>query len=105
MFFCFSIDYGLLYEPKTFFRQTFSNSLNYECLSWASTNRTTLKMLLSQQKHASRNVNDKTRLEYTKDWFPPRRYTTLPIFVTGEIFDIHRLGSSSNHVRFLLCRK
>ena len=43
--------------------------LNYENLSWASTNTTNLKKLMSQQKHAVRIVNNKTRFEHTKELF------------------------------------
>ena len=43
--------------------------LNYANLSWASTNRTNLKKLLSQQNHAIRTVNNKTRFEHTKELF------------------------------------
>ena len=43
--------------------------LNYANLTWASTNRTNLKKLLSQQKHAIRIVNNKTRFEHTIEHF------------------------------------
>ena len=41
--------------------------LYYANLSWASTNRTNIKKLLSQQKHAIRTVNNKTWFEHTKE--------------------------------------
>ena len=66
---------GLLYGAKSFLGKhsllTLHYSyihtyLNYANLSWASTNRTNLKKLLSQQKHAIRIVNNQTRFEHTK---------------------------------------
>ena len=43
--------------------------LNHANLSSASTNRTKLKKLLSQQKHAIRIVNNKTYFEHKKELF------------------------------------
>ena len=43
--------------------------LNYANLSWGSTNRTNLKKLLSQQKHAVRIINNRTRLDHTNEPF------------------------------------
>ena len=60
---------GLLYKAKPFLGKHFlltmyyshiHTYLNYANLSWASTNRTNLKKLLSQQKHAIWVVNNKT---------------------------------------------
>lgn len=63
---------GLIYRPKPFLgkhslvRLYYSyiyTSLNYATLPWASTNRTSLKKLLSQQKHLIRMVNGETRFQ------------------------------------------
>ena len=51
--------------------------LSYVNLSWASTNRTNLKELLSQQKHAIRIVNNKTRLEHTKELLSSQKILNL----------------------------
>ena len=67
---------GLLYRAKPFlgkhslltlYYSYIHTYLNYANLSWASTNRTNLKKLLSKQKHAIRIVNNKTHFEHTKD--------------------------------------
>ena len=50
-------------------------------LSWVSTNRTNLKKLLSQQKHAIPIVNNKTRFEHTKE-----------LFNSQEILNIYKLN-------------
>ena len=69
---------GLLYRGKPFLGKhplltlyySFVHTyLNYANLTWASTNRTNLKKLQSQQKHAIRIVSNKTRLEHTKELF------------------------------------
>ena len=66
---------GLLYRAKLFldknslltlfysYIHTYSNHAN---LSWGSTNRTNLKKLLSQQKHAVQIINNRTRLPYQR---------------------------------------
>ena len=51
--------------------------LNYANLSWASTNKTNLKKLLSQQKHAIRIVNNKTRFEHTKELFNSQKILNI----------------------------
>ena len=69
---------GLLYRAKPFlgkhslltlYYSYIHTYLNYANLTWASTNRTNLKKLLSQQKHAIRIVDNKTRFEHTKELF------------------------------------
>ena len=66
----------LLYRAKLFldknslltlfysYIHTYSNHAN---LSWGSTNRTNLKKLLSQQKHAVQIINNRTRLDHTNE--------------------------------------
>ena len=66
---------NLLYRGKLFldknslltlfysYIHTYSNHAN---LSWGSTNRTNLKKLLSQQKHAVQIINNRTRLPYQR---------------------------------------
>ena len=65
---------GLLYRAKLFldknsllalYSSYIHTYLNYANLSWGSTNRTNLKQLLSQQKHAVRIINNRTRLDHT----------------------------------------
>ena len=69
---------GLLYRAKPFlgkhslltqYYSCIHTYLNYANLIWVSTNRTNLKKLQSQQKHAIRIVNNKTRFEHTKELF------------------------------------
>ena len=69
---------GLLYRAKPFlgkhslltlYYSCIHTYLNYANLTWVSTNRTNLKKLQSQQKHAIRIVNNKTRFEHTKELF------------------------------------
>ena len=69
---------GLLYRAKPFlgkhslltlYHSYIHTDLNYANLSWANTNRTNLKKLLSQQKHAIRIANNKTRFEHTRELF------------------------------------
>ena len=74
---------GLLYRAKQFLNKRslvalyysyIHTYLNYANLSWGSTNRTNLKKLFSQQKHAIRIVCNKTRFEHTKELFKPQKY-------------------------------
>ena len=67
---------GLLYraKPLTLYYSYIHTYLNYANLILASTNRTNLKKLLSQQKHAIRIVNNKTRFQHTKDFSTRRRF-------------------------------
>ena len=65
---------GLLYRAKLFLDENllltlyyaYSHTyLNYVILSRDSTNRTNLKKLLNQQKHAVQIINNRTRLDHT----------------------------------------
>ena len=75
---------GLLYRAKLFLDKSslltlyysyihtylrYANSANYANLSLGSTNRTNLKKLLSQQKHAVRITNNRTRFDHTNELF------------------------------------
>ena len=69
---------GLLYRAKPFlgkhslltlYYSYIHTYLNYANLSWASTNKTNQKKLLSQQKHAIRIVNKKTLFQRIKELF------------------------------------
>ena len=84
---------GLLYRAKPFLGKNsllilhssyFHTYLIYTNLSWASTNRTNLKKLLSQQKHAIQIVNNKTRFEHTKE-----------LFNSQKILNIYKLNNLS----------
>ena len=64
---------GLLYRTKLFLDKNLlltlyysyiHTYLNYTNLSWGSTNRTNLKKLLSQKKHAVRIINNKTSFDH-----------------------------------------
>ena len=77
---------GLLYRAKTFlgkhslltlYYSYIHTYLNYANLTWASTNRTNLKKLQSQQKHAIRIVNNKTRFEHTKELFNSQKILNI----------------------------
>ena len=67
---------GLLYGAKLFLDKNslltlycsyIHTYLNYANLSWGSTNRTNLKKLLIQQKHAVRIINNRTRFDHTNE--------------------------------------
>ena len=67
---------GLLYRAKLFLGKNplltlyyshIHTYLNYANLSWGSTNRTNLNKLLSQQKHAVRIINSRTRFDHTNE--------------------------------------
>ena len=47
--------------------------LNYADLWWGSTNRTNLKKLHSQQKHAIRIINNRIRFDHTKNLFKSQK--------------------------------
>ena len=51
--------------------------LNYANLSWGSTNRTNLRKLLSQQKHAVRIINNRTRLDHTNELFKSQKILNI----------------------------
>ena len=77
---------GLLYGAKLFLdknsRLTLYYShihtyLNYANLSWESTNRTNLKKLLSQQKHAVRIANNRTRFVHTNEFFKSQKLLNI----------------------------
>ena len=77
---------GLLYRAKLFLGKhslltlhySYNHTyLNYANLSWASTNRTNLKKLLSQQKHVIRIVKIKTRFDRTKELFNSQKILSL----------------------------
>ena len=69
---------GLLYRAKLFLYKTcFLHYLNYANLSWASTNRTNLKKLLSQQKHAVRIINNRTHFDHTSELFKSQKILNI----------------------------
>ena len=77
---------GLLYRAKPFlgkhslltlYYSYIHTYLNYANLTWASTNRTNLKKLLSQQKHKIQIVNNKTRFEHTKELFNSQKILNI----------------------------
>ena len=77
---------GLLYRAKPFlgkhslltlYYSYIHTHLNYGNFSWASTNRTNLKKLLSQQKYAIRIVNNKTRFEHTEELFNSQKILNI----------------------------
>ena len=77
---------GLLYRAKPFlvkhslltlYYSYIHIYLNHANLSWASTNRTNVKKLLSQQKHAIRIVNNKTPFEHTKELFNSQKILNI----------------------------
>ena len=58
------LDKSSLLTPYYSYIETY---LNYANLLWGSTNRTNLKKLLSQQKHAGQINNNGTRFEHTNE--------------------------------------
>ena len=77
---------GLLYRAKLFLDKNslltlyysyIHTYLNYANLSWVSTNRTNLKKLLSQQKHAVRIINNRTRLDHTNELFKSQKILNI----------------------------
>ena len=55
----------------------FTLNLSYANLSWGSTNRTNLKKLLSQQKHAVRIINNRTRFDHTNELFKSQKILNI----------------------------
>ena len=77
---------GLLYRAEPFlgkhslltlYYSYIHTYLNYANLSWVNTNRTNLKKLLCQQKHAIRTVINKTRFEHTKELFNSQKILNI----------------------------
>ena len=77
---------GLLYRTKLFLDKNslltlyysyIHTYLNYANLSWGSTNRTNLKKLLSQQKHAVRIINNKTHFDHTNELFKSQKILNI----------------------------
>ena len=62
---------------------TYLNCANF---SWASTNRTNLKKLLSQQNHAIQTVNNKRRFEHTKELFNSQKILNIYKMNISNIF-------------------
>ena len=69
---------GLLYRAKLFL---YKNSLLilFELCKFieGSTNRTNLKKLLSQQKHAARIINNRTNFDHTNDLFKSQKILSI----------------------------
>ena len=64
--------------PNYFYIKTrFLKYLNYANLSWGSTNRTNLKRLLSQQKHAVRIINNRKRFDHTNELFKSQKILNI----------------------------
>ena len=72
----------LLYRAKLFLDQIslltlyysyIHTNLNYANLSWGSTNRTNLKQLLSQQKHAVLIINSGTGFDHANELFKSQK--------------------------------
>ena len=77
---------GLLYGAKlyldknsllTLYYSYIHTYLNYENLSWGSTNRANLKKLFSQQKHAVRIINNRTRLDHANELFKSQKILNI----------------------------
>ena len=77
---------GLLYRAKLFLDKNLLLTLyfsyihtyfNYANLSWGSTNRTNLKKLLSQKKHAVRIINNKTCFDHTYELFKSQKLLNI----------------------------
>ena len=77
---------GLLYRAKPFlgkqsllalYYSYIHTYLNYANFSWASTNRTYPKKLLSQQKHVIRFVDNKAPFEHTKELFNSQKILNI----------------------------
>ena len=69
---------GLIYKAKPYLNKDsllalyFSyihSYINYANLVWGSTNRTYLRMINSQQKHAKRLIHDNNRFYHSKELF------------------------------------
>ena len=77
---------GLLYRAKLLLNKNLllalyysyvHTYLSYAKLSWGSTNRTNLKKLLSQQKHAVRIINNRTRFDHTNELFKSQKILNI----------------------------
>ena len=77
---------GLLHRPKLFLDKNslltlyysyIRTYLNYENLSWGSTNRKNIKKLLSQQKHAVQIINNRIRFGHTNELFKSQKILNI----------------------------
>ena len=77
---------GLLYRAKIFLDKNsllthclfvYSHLFDYTNFSWGSTNRTNLEKLLSQQKHAVRIINNRTRFDHTNELFKSQKILNI----------------------------
>ena len=59
--------------PKTLYYLYIHTYLNYVHLPWISTNRTNLKKVLRQQKHAIRTINKRTCFGNTNEFFKSQK--------------------------------
>ena len=60
-----------------YLKSRFLKYLNYANLSWGSTNRTNLKKLLTQQKHAVRIINNRTHFDHTNELFKSQKILNI----------------------------
>ena len=74
---------GILYRAKLFLDKSsllrlyylfIHTYLNYANLLWGSRKTTNLKALLSQQKHAVKIINNRTRFDHTNELVKPKKY-------------------------------
>ena len=80
------LNIGLLYWAKLFLDKNLlltlyysyiHTYLNYANLSWGSTNRTSLKKLISQHKHVVRIINNRARCDHTNELFKSQKILNI----------------------------
>ena len=76
--------------------------LNYANLSQAIANKTNLKKSLSQQKHTIRIVNNKTRLEHTKEVFNSQKILNIyKLNIINIAIFMHKVYNETARATFL----
>ena len=96
---------GLLYRAKPFldkkallalYYSYIHTYLNYANLAWGSRNRTTLKKLGSQQRHAIRIIYNKTRFESTRDLFKSNNILNIfKVNILNTALFMHKVNSEA----------
>ena len=71
-------------------------------MSWGSTNRTNLKNLLSQQKHAVRIINKRTRLDHTNELFKSQKLLNIyKLNILSVAVSMYQIRNRTAPLKFL----
>ena len=101
---------GLLYRTKLFldknslltlYHSHIHTYLNYANLSWGSTNRTNLKELPCQQKHAVRIINNRKCLDHTNELFKSQKILNFyKLNVSRVAVSMYQIRNKTAPLRF-----